>query len=165
MLRYEVLFLTVPEITSSETDAVKDYFSKSIRDVKGTMLAFDRWGKYRLSYPVNKNDYGVYFLLRLDVAQEQRDALLEAINSAFTFKFNNLIVKNVVTRLADNEPAEYKRPESLEEAATNVDALIKNVEGDRREHRPRFNRNEKQAPVQAEVEETEIPDYEDEAEA
>lgn len=163
MLRYEVLFLTVPEITSGETDAVKDYFSKSIREAKGTMLGFDRWGKYRLAYPVNKNEYGVYFLLRLDVAKEQRDALLEAIDSAFTFKFNNLIVKNVVTRLADNEPAEYKRPESLEEAATNVDALIKNVEGERREHRPRFNRNEKQAAAQ--VEEVEIPDYEDEAEA
>ena len=54
MLRYEILFLTVPEITGDEVEAVKELFTKSIRTSKGDLLAFDRWGKYRLAYPVKK---------------------------------------------------------------------------------------------------------------
>ena len=76
MLRYEVLFLTVPEITKDESQSIQDLFSQSIRKAKGKMLSFDRWGKYRLAYLVRKNEYGVYFLVRFDVEHEERDALL-----------------------------------------------------------------------------------------
>ena len=96
MFRYEVLFLTVPEITKDESEAIKAHFTKVIRAHKGTMVSFDRWGKYRLAYPVNKNEYGVYFLTRFEVEGDQKEALLAAIKEIFVFKFNTLIPKHIV---------------------------------------------------------------------
>jgi len=124
MLRYEMLFLTIPEITGDESDSIKSYFLKAVRSAQGEMLSFERWGKYRLAYPVNKNDYGVYFLARFEVALENRDALLKDIRASYIFKFNNLIVKNMINRLQGTS-LEYKRPESLEDTPTDVDSFLK----------------------------------------
>jgi len=128
MLRYEMLFLTVPEITGDEIESIKSYFQKSIRSAQGDMLSFERWGKYRLAYPVNKNDYGVYFLVRFEVALEHRDALLKDVRGAYIFKFNTLIVKNMIHRLDSSASLEYKRPESLEDTPQDVDAFLKKNE-------------------------------------
>ncbi len=125
MLRYEMLFLTVPEITGDEIESIKSYFAKSVRAAQGDMISFERWGKYRLAYPVKKNDYGVYFLTRFEVALEQRDALLKDIRGSYIFKFNNLIMKNMICRLDETASLEYKRPESLEDAPHDVDSFLK----------------------------------------
>ena len=68
MFRYEVLFLTVPEITKDESEGIKSHFLKVVRSHKGMLLSFERWGKYHLAYPVHNNEYGVYFLARFEVA-------------------------------------------------------------------------------------------------
>ena len=128
MFRYEVLFLTVPEITKDESEAIKAHFTKVIRAHKGTMVSFDRWGKYRLAYQVGKNDYGVYFLTRFEVENEQKQALLAAINEIFVFKFNTLIPKHIVQRLDTKASLEYRRPDSLEDnpgVDSFVDGLMK----------------------------------------
>ena len=128
MFRYEVLFLTVPEITKDETDAIKAHFSKVIRASKGTMISFDRWGKYRLAYPVKNNDYGVYFLTRFEVEKEHKEALLAAIKEIFVFKFNTLIPKHIIARLDSSASLEYRRPDSLEDNPQDVDAFLKRNE-------------------------------------
>jgi len=135
MLRYEILFLTVPEITGDEVEAVKELFTKSVRNAKADLLAFDRWGKYRLAYPVKNNEYGVYYLARFDVPQEQRDELLTTIKNGFVFKFSSLVVKSVVTRLDVKHGLEYKRPESLEEAPQETEGFLKAAGDDRRSFR------------------------------
>lgn len=128
MFRYEVLYLTVPEITKDESEAIKAHFTKVIRAHKGTMLSFDRWGKYRLAYPVNKNEYGVYFLTRFEVENDQKNALLAAINEIFVFKFNTLIPKHIVERLDVAASLEYRRPDSLEDNPQDVDSFLKRNE-------------------------------------
>ncbi|MGZ6250480.1 MAG: 30S ribosomal protein S6 [Candidatus Chromulinivorax sp.] len=128
MLRYEMLFLTVPEITGDEVESIKSYFQKAVRAAQGDMLSFERWGKYRLAYQVKKNDYGVYFLTRFEVALENRDALLKDIRSSYIFKFNHLIMKNMITRLNEKGSLEYKRPESLEDTPQDVDSFLKKNE-------------------------------------
>lgn len=125
MLRYEMLFLTVPEITGDEIESIKSYFQKAVRATQGDMISFERWGKYRLAYPVKKNDYGVYFLTRFEVAQEHRDALLKDIRGSYVFKFNHLIMKNMICRLDELASLEYKRPESLEDAPHDIDSFLK----------------------------------------
>lgn len=125
MFRYEVLFLTVSEITKDESDDIKNHFSKVIRASNGTLLSYDRWGKYRLAYPVNKSEYGVYFLVRFEVDKANQPALLAAINEIFVFKFNTLIPKHIVERLDIKTSLEYRRPESLEDAPQDVDSFLK----------------------------------------
>ncbi len=125
MFRYEILFLTVPEITKDESEAIKSHFLKVVRAHKGTLVSFDRWGKYRLAYPVNKNEYGVYFLTRFEVEKEEKVKLLEALKEIFVFKFNTLIVKHIVERLDVDASLEYRRPDSLEDSPQDVDSFLK----------------------------------------
>lgn len=125
MFRYEVLFLATPEITKDESEGIKTHFTKTIRAHKGDMLSFERWGKYRLAYPVNHNTYGVYFLTRFDVEGTEKNKLIAALKEAFVFKFNTVVMKNHFERLDAEGSLEYRRPESLEDNPQDVDSFLK----------------------------------------
>jgi small subunit ribosomal protein S6 len=114
MMRYELLMLSVPEITLDEAKALESQIERTIRDAKGAVLSFDRWGKYRLAYPVKKNDYGVYFLTRFEI--EDSNELLEELKSVFMVKLNDTIMRHMISRLSLNDSLEYQKPQSLEEA-------------------------------------------------
>ena len=64
MARYEILMLTIPEVTEDEIKGIDPQILGILRVAKGSLVSFERWGKYRLCYPVKKNEYGVYFLVR-----------------------------------------------------------------------------------------------------
>lgn len=126
MLRYETLLLAVPEITADEANTIETQLDKTIQDHKGTMLSFERWGKYSLAYPVRKYDYGVYFLTRFEVGLDTKDALLEALRTLFAVKYNELVMRHVIVRLDSTASLEYNRPESLEEVPTrDVETFLK----------------------------------------
>lgn len=127
MLRYEVLVVTVPEITSDESSALEMQLGKLIEEHKSTLMSFDRWGKYRLAYPVRGNDYGVYFLLRFETVEDHVHALLSALATLLTVKYNELVMRHLVVKLDPKASLTYQRPESLEEApGKGVDSFIKN---------------------------------------
>ena len=128
MFRYEILFLAAPEITKDESEGIKSHFSKTIRAHKGDMISFERWGKYRLAYPVNKNEYGVYFLTRFEVNGENKSKLLASLKEAFVFKFNTVVMKSNLERLDATASLEYRRPESLEDSPQDVDTFLKRNE-------------------------------------
>jgi ribosomal protein S6 len=126
MSRYETLFLAVPEITADESSDIESQFDKTVSDAKGNVLSFERWGKYYLAYPVRKYDYGIYFLARFEVDEEQKNALLETLRNLFAVKNVDLIMRSVIVRLNPHGSLEYKRPESLEEVPTrDVDTFLK----------------------------------------
>ena len=123
MLRYEMLFLTVPELTSDEEKAIETGLDKLVRDAKGSITTFDRWGKYRLAYPVKKNDYGIYFLMRFEM--ENPGDLFEKIRYFFRVTHNAIVVRNGIFKLDPDSPTEYTRPDSLEDSpAQDVDKFI-----------------------------------------
>lgn len=123
--RYEVLMLSVPEITKDETVGLEKSLDGIIRGSKGSTVSFERWGKYKLAYPVRKNDYGVYFLARLEVPSGS--TLHEELKSFFAIKVNDVVMRNLVARLDVDASLEYQRPRSLEEAPTSrdVDTFLK----------------------------------------
>ena len=126
MLRYETLFLAVPEITADETNALESAFDKVVHDAQAKVLSFDRWGKYNLAYPVRKYEYGVYFLARFEVAPEHKDQLLEVIRTLFAVRYADIVMRSVIVRLDEKAPLEYIRPESLEETPTrDVETFLK----------------------------------------
>jgi len=43
MLRYEVLMLTIPEITEDEARSLETQFSGTVKAAKGSMISFERW--------------------------------------------------------------------------------------------------------------------------
>jgi len=114
MMRYELLVLSIPEITLDEAKTLESQIDRTIREAKGTLISFDRWGKYRLAYPVKKNDYGVYFLTRFEI--DGASALLEELKSIFAVKLNDMVMRHMICRLDPKASLEYQKPQSLEEA-------------------------------------------------
>lgn len=114
MFRYEVLMLAVPDITKDELATIESHIEKLVQQAKGSMISFDRWGKYRLAYPIEKNEYGVYCLARFDTPI--KDELLAEVRMLLGVKFEGSIMRYVITKLDPNAPLAYQRPLSLEEA-------------------------------------------------
>lgn len=114
MLRYEALMLAVPEITQDETKTIESQIQGVIKNAGGSTLSFERWGKYRLAYPIKRNEYGVYFLVRFEA--EEVGALLKELQSLFVMRLNDLVMRNMIISLEGKRSLEYQRPHSLEEA-------------------------------------------------
>lgn len=126
MLRYETLFLTIPEITADEISVIEKQLEKLAQDAKATILSFEKWGKYKLAYPVRKYDYGVYFLVRFEIDNDHKNILLENIKTLFSVKQFDLVMRFTTQKLDPKGTLEYKRPESLEEVPTrDVDTFLK----------------------------------------
>lgn len=126
IVRYEILLLAIPEITNDETSQLEAHLRDVIRDKKGTCLSFERWGKYRLSYPVNKNEYGVYFLVRLEAEATHLIDLLKQTRSLIQLKYNDIVMRYLINKLDKHDSLAYQRPESLEETPGKVaDSLMR----------------------------------------
>lgn len=132
MYRYEALLLTVPEITQDELRSLESELDRLVRSAKGTLLSFERWGKYRLAYPVRRNEYGVYCLARFELPEAQQT--LAAIKALFSIKLHDIVMRNIFSRLDFKKSLVYQRPKSLEETPSrDVGTFFK---GDRAEGMP-----------------------------
>lgn len=112
--RYEALMLTVPELTKDETALIEKQIDDIVRKSNGSILSFERWGKYKLEYPVNKNDYGVYLLIRFELPEGS--SALPELKTMFAIKLNLIVMRHMVHALEADAPLTYQRPKSLEEA-------------------------------------------------
>lgn len=120
--RYEVLILTAPEITADEAKTIESQFDRVIKEAKGTVISFERWGKYKLTYPIRKNDYGVYFLARF----ETDTATVESVRSLLALKFYELVMRHMIVQLDPKKSLEYQKPPSLEDAPSrDVNTFLK----------------------------------------
>lgn len=124
MNRYEALMLTVPEITADEAKSIEQQFDRLVADnKKGSIISFEKWGKFRLAYPVKKNEYGVYFLARFESAQPE---VVEEVKNLLEVKLHELIMRSMMTKLGAKQSLVYQRPQSLEEApAREVGSFLK----------------------------------------
>ncbi len=126
MLRYETLFVTVPEITSREAENLEKQLEKAVNKDKGAVISFERWGKYHLAYPIRNYDYGVYYLMRFEVDDVQKQSILETLKTLFGVKLADLIMRNIIIRLHPEASLEYTHPESLEEVPSkDIDVILK----------------------------------------
>ena len=90
------------------------------------MISFERWGKYRLAYPVKKHDYGVYFLSRFEVDRSKSFSLVKDLKSLFEVKYPILVMRNMTTALQPDQSLVYHKPESLEDTPMrDVDSFIR----------------------------------------
>jgi small subunit ribosomal protein S6 len=114
MVRYEGLLLAAPHISEDEVKSLETSLDTIIQAKQGSTVSFERWGKYKLSYPVKKNEYGVYFLARFDVPQSDA-AIIKEMQLLFETKLNAILMRSMFTRLEEGTPLAYQRPKSLEE--------------------------------------------------
>jgi len=145
MRRYELLLVTIPEITKDEESSLETHLDRIVKDGKGTTISFERWGKYRLAYPIRKNEYGVYYLVRFEA--DEYTPILKEIRSYLTVKVPTIVMRDMVTQLPTEGSLAYQRPPSLEETpARDVDSFLREnkMEGLVSKGR-RFNREPREA--------------------
>jgi len=128
--RYETLILTIPEITSEESAKLETQFVDAIKKAKGNLISYEKWGKYKLAYSVNKNEYGIYFLARFDVSDEDKVELFEKIKELFSIRFNEIVMRHMNAVLPKQGSLEYQRPKSLEETPQDVDSIVRKSRSD-----------------------------------
>ncbi len=126
MIRYETLMLTRPELTNEELAMLEKNIERIVTTATGVVKKFDKWGKHRLAYSVEKNDYGIYILVRYDVPSHQVAAMVKELAQFFRIACSEIVMRHVNVRLADDAPDQYKKPESVEMLGTgSVDAFLK----------------------------------------
>jgi small subunit ribosomal protein S6 len=123
MVRYEILLLTIPEITEDEIKNVESQMQGIVRSAKGTFISFERWGKFRLAYTVKGNEYGIYFLVRIELPDAAVDALKE-LKNLIDVKFYNIVLRSMVSVLDPKKSLVYQRPVSLEETPRRESGLF-----------------------------------------
>jgi small subunit ribosomal protein S6 len=128
MVRYEALVLAVPEITADEVKSIESQLGKAVVEKKGTLLSFERWGKYRLAYPIVNNDYGVYFLARFESTEPT--AITEEVKNLFAVKLHGVVMRHMITKLELDQSLAYQRPQSLEEAPSREESFFKDNKSD-----------------------------------
>ena len=144
MNRYEILLLAVPHMTEDEAGAIERGIEKIVKEVPGsTIVSYDKCGKCKLAYAIGDHEYGLYFLVRFELADPKK--VFDAIHALLTMKYSDSVIRYLVKLLGKNEPAVYVRQEIVEESSTGDvrDFLRKNkmeglssfVEGEAREGR------------------------------
>lgn len=127
MLRYETLFLATSEITDDEISSIERQMDKLLAEFKGKLSVFDKWGKYRLAYPVNKSDYGVYILARYEL--EEGSSVPEFVKELDTFikiKCNEFVMRYTSIKLSPKASTTYIKPDPIESnRSTNVDKFLR----------------------------------------
>lgn len=116
MIYYEMLMLLTPDISQENYDLIKEKIEEVINQNSGIIKNYDRWGKYLLAYPIKKNTYGIYILLRFGVNQTLLNVTLNSIRSLCTLRFNLIMMRHVFVRLGKTISENYCRPDSLEDA-------------------------------------------------
>lgn len=118
--RYEALMLTVPELTKDETVLIEKQIDDIVRKGNGSVISFERWGKYKLEYPVNKHDYGVYLLARFEIPEGSQ--ALPELRTIFAIKLNLIVMRHMIHALEATGSLAYQRPKSLEESPEATDS-------------------------------------------
>ncbi len=114
MLRYETLLLARTEITDDDITMIERQLDKIVSDLKGKLDLFDKWGKYKLAYPIKKNTHGIFILARYQVPTEQAAKALQEFDLFLKIKCNETVLRHANVRLKKDTPLTYLKPEPMD---------------------------------------------------
>ncbi len=109
MTEYELLYVAGGDETEDASTKVTDAVNSAILKIGGKVLSEDAWGRRRLAYEIDKQDYGWYTVTRFSLEALQTNELMAQL------RLNDKIIRTVLLR-ADELPSDEDR-ERAEEAA------------------------------------------------
>jgi small subunit ribosomal protein S6 len=126
MQRYETLLLAKTEISEDDLSMLERQIDQIVSSAQGVMETFDKWGKYRLAYPVKKNTHGIYILTRYKLPSAQATRIIRDIDQFFKIKCNELIMRHVTAVLKADAPLSYAKPDPIDVArSSSFDSYLK----------------------------------------
>ncbi|MFL2745984.1 MAG: 30S ribosomal protein S6 [Dehalococcoidia bacterium] len=91
--KYEIVFISNPEITDQEIEELVKIVSTEINDLSGTIVKTDIWGLKKLSYPIKKFREGNYVLIEFDILPSSISQLNKTVES------NETIIRSLITKI------------------------------------------------------------------
>jgi len=125
MIAYETLMLAPTEITNDELMSIENHFDQVLSKHKGSLISFDKWGKFQLAFPVKKNSYGIYTLARYEMPQEACSIIIKEFTTFFKIKCADFIMRHINVRLEKSASGEYPRPEAIDTQRTSSLGILK----------------------------------------
>ena len=90
--KYEIVFISNPEITDQEIEDLVKIVSKEINNLNGAIVKTDIWGLKKLSYPIKKFKEGHYILIEFDILPSSISQLNKTVES------NETIIRSLITK-------------------------------------------------------------------
>lgn len=121
MLQYETIFMTDPNLTDEEIDAIVALVDSLTTTAGGKVLKTEKWGKRRLAYPVDHREEGIYTLMLLEIPPAQ----VKEIDRRY--RMNDRILRHLTVRMEDESqlgPSPMMRPRPAERDEIPPDAGI-----------------------------------------
>ena len=121
MRHYEIVFLVHPD-QSDQVPGMITRYRAMIEEAGGKVHRLEDWGRRQLAYPIVKIHKAHYVLMNVEAEQATVTEL------EHTFRFNDAILRNLITRekAAITEPSPMMR--SKEENNKTKDLLIEEIE-------------------------------------
>lgn len=111
---YETLLLCKTHLSDEEKAQIESGMTELLKKAEGTLTKFDAWGKYRLAYPVQKNEHGYYILARYETAGPVTDFFAD-LENFFHVKCTDIVIRFVNKALTHAQyTSAYQKPESLD---------------------------------------------------
>src|ERR1700689_4401514 len=114
MLSYETLFLVRTEASADDISAIEKHLDTLLSAKLGKLTSFDKWGKYRLAYSIDKQSHGVYILARYQMPSKDAGTLLKELDTFVKIKCHETVMRHVNIRLKLNAPSSYIKPDPID---------------------------------------------------
>lgn len=134
MRHYEIMFLVHPDQSDQVPAMIERYRTMIEEQGNGKIHRLEDWGRLQLSYPIQKVRKAHYVLLNIECGQE----VLNEMNSAF--RFNDAVIRNMII--------------ATKKAVTEPSPMMKVIEKENAESKPRTATETPQPSEQASSDET-----------
>jgi|WetSurMetagenome_2_1015567.scaffolds.fasta_scaffold87429_3 small subunit ribosomal protein S6 len=127
MLRYETLLLARTEMSDDDITMIERQLDTIVSDAKGKLDLFDKWGKYKLAYPIKRDTHGIFILARYQVPAEQAAKALKEFDLFLKIKCSESVLRHANVRLQKDTPLTYLKPEPMDISRTggSLDSFFK----------------------------------------
>lgn len=106
---YEMILVTRPELPEDVVLGIKERVSGYITENKGSLLVFESWGQRKLAYPIQKSQYGNYYLINY-VGEGN---IPQGLESLIKLRLDSSVVRYITVKL-DSDIKDLGDPELVE---------------------------------------------------
>jgi small subunit ribosomal protein S6 len=108
---YELIWIGAPTLPPEEVERISQALEAGVKELGGTLLKAERWGKKRLAYKIRKHEEGYYLYYLMEAGHAVVDEIIRRL------RMNDQILKflavrvdlEALTRAASRRPPREER--------------------------------------------------------
>jgi small subunit ribosomal protein S6 len=119
---YEMLYIVPNKFSEDELKPIVENINQTIKKQGGEITHEETWGKKRLAYPINHNNYGYYQLVEFDLEGKKLSKLNDLIRMSAEILRHQIVVKKKLSeeeiqkaKESQKKQAEKKEEKKIEE--------------------------------------------------